>query len=1084
MGKNPKSDNNQASFDDQLVLFRYMLGKIGVSTLKELANPLNSCEYEGIDENGNTHFCRYIIERCERKGLPINKDLLKQYDGHICKYTAEIGDRRGGITWKYFQYISLLFTEMYLDRYFNDCLDFASDLNKWLDNLYDQSMGAINLSPYTPDNMRKLAFMCATGSGKTLMMHVNIKQFLYYLKRAQRINSHLKINNIILLSPNESMSLQHFDELKLSSIKAKIFEKDLFDEEKGNVLILDMNKLKEEGKVKTVSVDSFEKDNLVLVDEAHRGLTSGDIWYDYRTRLCEEGFSFEYSATFKQSLKANSSKKQEKLLMDEYGKSIIVDYSYKHFYRDGYGKHSRIYNLQNELENEHQQLYLTGCLLSYFQQLKYFNDNLSELAVFNLEKPLLVFVGNKVTATTTKDELSDVQEVILFIDRFIRNKHDSAQRIEAVLKSDTGLIDSKNRDLFQHSFDALWDAYDNHIDGKTIYEDIIRVLFNSDSLSEEPRLHLDSLKQTQGEIGMKIGEYGDYFGVINIGDVSKLLSACEKQDVVVGSEEFKADSLFRQIGMKDSPMNVLIGSRKFTEGWNSWRVSTMGLINFGKSEGSQAIQLFGRGVRLKGYNMQLKRSSAIPLSFTKPKHIECVETLSIYGVKAKYMEMFSKMLKDEGAQSNMPPQKVNLPVINRFEELKGRRLKVLRIKNGINFKKQAKRFLLDLPDEDFLRKLLQAPTKIDCRSKVDTLIAEGASNMHVSVLPKELQIRVDDLVLLDRNRIYDELEQYREEKAYFNLTIKRDVILHILAIKDWYKLVIPERELILDSLAKIETATDYAIIVLKSYIDRYYRNEKARWEAPYLEYADLTSDDDSFVDTYEISYKKLDEGDNGYEDIKRFITEASAILEKSKGLDVYKLKDETNNTPLVLFDFRSHLYAPLITLRESQMQIQISPVNLNIDEERFVDMLKDYTETHKNDFADKGLYLLRNKSKSGMGFFEAGNFYPDFILWIDTEQIQYISFIDPKGLRNIPFKNPKIQFGKRIKEIETRMQTSGDEKRIVLNSFIMSGTPSSKLNEMWPDIDIHKREDNNVYLLEDYDCVEKMISKILFSKSQ
>ena len=144
--------------------------------------------------------------------------------------------------------------------------------------------------------------------------------------------------------------------------------------------------------------------------------------------------------------------------------------------------------------------------------------------------------------------------------------------------------------------------------------------------------------------------------------------------------------------------------------------------------------------------------------------------------------MFSKMLRDEGAQSNMPPQKVNLPVINRFEELKGRRLKVLRIKNGINFKKQAKRFLLDLPDEDFLRKLLQAPTKIDCRSKVDTLIAEGASNMHVSVLPKELQIRVDDLVLLDRNRIYDELEQYREEKAYFNLTIKRDVILDILAI--------------------------------------------------------------------------------------------------------------------------------------------------------------------------------------------------------------------------------------------------------------------------------------------------------------
>ena len=103
MAKNIKTENPQANFDNQLVLFRYMLSKIGVSSLKELANPLNSSDYEGVDENGNTYFCRYIIERCERKGLPINRDLLKQYDGHICKYTGEIGQKRGGITWKYFQ---------------------------------------------------------------------------------------------------------------------------------------------------------------------------------------------------------------------------------------------------------------------------------------------------------------------------------------------------------------------------------------------------------------------------------------------------------------------------------------------------------------------------------------------------------------------------------------------------------------------------------------------------------------------------------------------------------------------------------------------------------------------------------------------------------------------------------------------------------------------------------------------------------------------------------------------------------------------------------------------------------------------
>ena len=98
--------------------------------------------------------------------------------------------------------------------------------------------------------------------------------------------------------------------------------------------------------------------------------------------------------------------------------------------------------------------------------------------------------------------------------------------------------------------------------------------------------------------------------MISIGDTTKLIKSCETKGVVTKSESFNNDSLFESINRKDSKINVLIGSRKFTEGWNSWRVSTMGLINFAKGEGSQAIQMFGRGVRLKGYNGMLKRSRA------------------------------------------------------------------------------------------------------------------------------------------------------------------------------------------------------------------------------------------------------------------------------------------------------------------------------------------------------------------------------------------------------------------------------------------------------------------------------------------
>ncbi|WP_227765118.1 hypothetical protein [Zhaonella formicivorans] len=151
----------------------------------------------------------------------------------------------------------------------------------------------------------------------------------------------MTLNKIILLTPNEGLSHQHIEEMKLSGIRCRLFEKDTL-QEKNEVLVIDINKLEEQGKVKTVSVDSFEQNNLVLVDEGHKGL-SGNVWYDFRSRLSENGFSFEYSATFKQAIKEEKTKSEAEALAHQYGKAIIFDYSYKYFYNDGYGKEYLIY---------------------------------------------------------------------------------------------------------------------------------------------------------------------------------------------------------------------------------------------------------------------------------------------------------------------------------------------------------------------------------------------------------------------------------------------------------------------------------------------------------------------------------------------------------------------------------------------------------------------------------------------------------------------------------------------------------------------------------------------------------------------
>src|SRR5690606_32243511 len=79
--------------------------------------------------------------------------------------------------------------------------------------------------------------------------------------------------------------------------------------------------------------------------------------------------------------------------------------------------------------------------------------------------------------------------------------------------------------------------------------------------------------------------------------------------------------------------------------------------------------------------------------------------------------------------------------------------------------------------------------------------------------------------------------------------------------------------------------------------------------------------------------------------------------------------------------FGSHLYQPLLYL-DSKV-VEISPAPLNKGERLFVEDLKAFHDGHPEFFEDKELYLLRNLSKGkGIGFFEAGNFHPDFILWL------------------------------------------------------------------------------------------------------
>jgi hypothetical protein len=865
--------------------------------------------------------------------------------------------------------------------------------------------------------LRKVAFWNATGSGKTLLMHVNILQYQHYLDLHGQGR---ELNRIILLTPNEGLSRQHLVEFQTAGLDADLFSKDGKSLFAGKTIeIIDIHKLREDMGEKTVAIDAFEGKNLVLVDEGHRGSSGKEMgrWMDARRRLCEQGFSFEYSATFGQAMKASSNKALEQ----EYAKCILFDYSYKYFYRDGFGKDYRILNLADDTDEDKRRLYLTACLLAFYQQQRLYQDKSAEFRPFLLENPLWVFVGGSVNAVRSenKKKVSDVVDILLFLAEFVKDRRHTIKLLDRLLSGKPGLLDQRGHEIFATAFGYLKQG---GLGGEEMFGNILKTLFNSPTPA---KLHVLNLKGTDGEIALRLGE-NEAFGLINVGDASALCKLCEEHpDFMAVDEKEFSGSLFAKLSANDSTINVLIGSKKFTEGWNSWRVSTMGLMNVGKSEGSEIIQLFGRGVRLKGFGMCLKRSSKI--EGVKPPHIGLLETLNIFGIRAQYMQQFKEYLEDEGLPSNEERIEFILPVV---KNLDGKKLTSIRLKEGVDFKRQCEQKpTLDEPNSF----LLKHPVMLNWYPKIQAQQSKGVASTSDNAVMEVGEFGDKHLAFMDLDAIYFELQHFKNERAWYNLNVPRESIMKLLHNPRWYRLFIPSAEMEFTRFDRVRRWEEIAVALLKKYIDRYYKHRKQEWEADHLEYHELREDDPNFVQEYRLLI------DQSADAIKASLATLKEQINKKT------FKNDWSFGNLSAYWFGNHLYQPLLHLSKSQL-VEVSPVSLNDGERDFVLDLRTFHEGNKDFFKDRELFLLRNVSKRGIGFFEAGNFYPDFILWLLVGKKQYVTFVDPKGLRQLDdgSSNPKVQFYRTIKDIETRLA----DPAVILNSFIVSPTPYKNI-PMW-----------------------------------
>ena len=89
-------------------------------------------------------------------------------------------------------------------------------LNEFVERRNSNRRPNEQIRPFVAADLSKLAFWMATGSGKTLLLHLNYRQFLHYNQKP--------LDNILLITPNEGLSQQHLHELQASSIPAQRFD--------------------------------------------------------------------------------------------------------------------------------------------------------------------------------------------------------------------------------------------------------------------------------------------------------------------------------------------------------------------------------------------------------------------------------------------------------------------------------------------------------------------------------------------------------------------------------------------------------------------------------------------------------------------------------------------------------------------------------------------------------------------------------------------------------------------------------------------------------------------------------------------
>ena len=453
-------------------------------------------------------------------------------------------------------------------------------------------------------DVARASFWMATGSGKTIIM---IKLMALMMEAMKTFS--LPKKPILLLAPNDKILNQFKENIaKYNNYNStQLYYKDLKNYENKGSVVIDVDyiylarsdlldtyeNVGKDKKAKRLNYADYfnEKGWYIFLDEAHRGENANSKRKSYFHELARgkareeefsQGFVFNFSATFEDEIDFIT---------------CAYNYNLQKFNQDGYGKNIAVFNENLDYKSENNEDDRQRTILEsfiVFNAIKKSKENLislEEKLSFKYHNPLIIAVSDKVN---TQD--AGIKLYFKSILAILQNKVD----IEQIALE---LHDKLKGQNLYFSIDELSDKFLNFIKN-TNNDELRKNIFYA---SENAKLECYAIKGNDKELAFCSKNSNKVFMLLNI---SKAKDWQKEFLLELGVESIKdvAKGYFDDINDENSSINIMLGSKVFSEGWDSNRVNIISFINIGSINAKKyVLQTIGRGVRIEPFLNQRKR---------------------------------------------------------------------------------------------------------------------------------------------------------------------------------------------------------------------------------------------------------------------------------------------------------------------------------------------------------------------------------------------------------------------------------------------------------------------------------------------